>query len=212
VRRAASIDPPDDRLYLGPAGGTPRHLLALAPDADWCRTIVWAKDSRRVAFLIRDQQLAIFDTTTAEHVAMLQLVLADGYPGSQGAREVMLGDDGIVSFERFERGANRALGRETVTIPAGRLSLRMTWADRNTPVTDAWVSVRVADGNDIALRTTAGSDGLVRLPAIGAGPFRAVHITVPGVGVAVLLNVSIRERPLLVRLSVQSGRLVAEAS
>jgi hypothetical protein len=34
---------------------------------------------------------------------------------------------------------------------------------------------------------------------------------VPGVGVAVLLNVSVGESPLEVRLSTQSGRLVAQS-
>ncbi len=57
-----------------------------------------------------------------------------------------------------------------------------------------------------------GADGLVRLPAIAAGPFRAVHISVPGVGVAVLSDVPVTERPLEVKLSTQSGRLVAETS
>jgi len=46
-------------------------------------------------------------------------------------------------------------------------------------------------------------------PAIAEGPFRAIQ-SVPGVGVAVLLNVSLGERPLEVRLSKQSGRVVAQ--
>ena len=98
-----------------------------------------------------------------------------------------------------------------MAIPSRRLSLRMTWAETKQPVENAWVSVRVAEGNDVAVRTTPGADGLVRLPAIAEGPFRAIHISVPGVGVAVLLNVSIGESPLEVRLSKQSGRLVAQS-
>jgi hypothetical protein len=88
----------------------------------------------------------------------------------------------------------------------------MRWADTNAAVNDAWVRVTVVSGNEVAVRTTPGTDGIVRLPAIDAGPFRAVHISVPGVGVAVLLNVSITERPLEVNLSRQSGRLVAETT
>ena len=68
--KAASIDPPDDHLYLGPSGGTARRLMDLAPDSDWCRTIVWTNDSRKVGFLIRDQRLAIFDTATGEQLAI----------------------------------------------------------------------------------------------------------------------------------------------
>jgi hypothetical protein len=212
VRQAASLDPPNDHLYLGPSGGTARRLMGLAPDSDWCRTIVWTSDSRKVGFLIRDQRLAIFDTATDEQLAFLQLVLADGYPGSQGARKVVLRPDGVVSFERFERATDRALGTETATIPGPRLSLRMSWAETNAPVNDAWVSVTVAYGNSVGVRTTPGADGLVRLPAIAAGPFGAVHISIPGVGVAVLSNVPVTERPLKVKLTRQSGRLVAESS
>jgi hypothetical protein len=211
VHQGVSIDPPDDHLYLGPSGGQARRLMDLAPDSDWCRTIIWTNDSRKVGFLIRDQRLAIFDTATGEQLAMVQLVFADGYPGSYGARDIVFRPNGDVSFERFERKGGRPLGRETVTIPGRRLSLRMTWAETKQPVDNAWVSVRVAEGNDVAVRTTPGPDGLVRLPAIAEGPFRAIHISVPGVGVAVLLNVSIGERPLEVRLSKQSGRLVAQA-
>ena len=211
VRQAANLDPPDDHLYLGPSGGSARRLMDLAPDSDWCRTVVWTSDSRRVGFLIRDQRLAVFDSATGEHLAFLQLVPADGYPGSQGARNVVLRPDGVVSFERFDRATNRALGAETAAIPRPRLSLQMSWAETNVPVNDAWVSVTVADGNEIAVRTTPGADGLVRLPAIAAGPFRTVHISIPGVGVAVLSDVSVTERPLEVKLTRQSGRLAAKS-
>ena len=211
VHQEASIDPPDDHLYLGLSGGRPRRLMDLAPDADWCRTIVWTSDSGKVGFLIRDQRLAVFDTATSELLAFTQLVLADGYPGSQGARHVVLQPDGVVSFERYDRATGRALGAEAAAIPVRRLSMRMTWADTHEPVSDAWVSVRAAYGNDVAVRTTPGADGLVRLPAIAAGPFRAVHISIPGTGTAVLLDVPITDRPLEVALSRQSGRLVAES-
>jgi len=184
--------------------------MDLAPDSDWCRTIVWTNDNRKVGFLIRDQRLAVFDSATGEHVAFVQLVLANGYPGSQGARKVVMESAGRVSFERYRRRDGSPLGTETVAIPSRRLSLRMTWAETKQPVENAWVSVRVADGNDFSVRTTPGPDGLVRLPAIAEGPFRAIHISLPGVGVAVLLNVSLGERPLEVRLSKQSGRVVAQ--
>lgn len=198
VRQGLSIDPPDDHLYLGATGTAPRLLMSLAPDADWCRTIVWTADSRRVGFLVRDQQLAVFDTATAEHVAMLSLVKADGYPGSQGARDIVLGAGGRVSFERFERAGNRSLGRETAAIPTERLSLRVTWDDAGTPVKDAWVRVRLADGNTVSIRISPAADGSVRLPSI--------EVTVPGAaGTATLRDVRITRNPLEVGLSGQGG-------
>ena len=49
VHQEASVDHPDDHLYLGPSGGRARRLMDLAPDSDWCRTIIWTSDSRRSA-------------------------------------------------------------------------------------------------------------------------------------------------------------------
>ncbi len=131
--------------------------MRLAPDADWCHSIIWTSDSLTVGFLIRDQQLAVFDAATAEQVAMLPLVKADGYPGSQGARDVRFGDDGrVVSFERFERGSNRSLGREATSIAAERLSLRITWDGDGTIVGEAWVRVRLTDGRDVSIPPSRG--------------------------------------------------------
>lgn len=48
--------------------------MALAPDQDWSRTIVWSPDSRKVGFVINDERLALFDTSTFELDAMLLLV------------------------------------------------------------------------------------------------------------------------------------------
>jgi hypothetical protein len=55
---------------------------------------------------------------------MVVLVHADGYPGSQGARDVTLGTDGRITIERFERATNRSLGRESTAIPLGLSSSR----------------------------------------------------------------------------------------
>jgi hypothetical protein len=47
IRQHLNPDPPDDHLYLVPPDGSPQHLMALAPDQDWSRTIVWSPDSRK---------------------------------------------------------------------------------------------------------------------------------------------------------------------
>ena len=52
---------------------------------------------------------------------MPQLVDANGYPGSQGARKVVLGSDGTVSIERFQRASERGLGTQTAGYRAGLL-------------------------------------------------------------------------------------------
>jgi hypothetical protein len=103
VRQHLNPDPPDDHLYIGRVGGPATHVLALAPDADWCRTIIWTPDSQTVGFLVSDQRLALFNVRTMELIAMTVLVVPDGYPGSQEARNVAIANDGAISFERVVR-------------------------------------------------------------------------------------------------------------
>lgn len=136
-----------------------------------------------------------------------QLVLADGYPGSQGARNVSL-EAGAVSFERFDRHTSRSLGRERLAVPHERLSLRLTDGKTKVPVRDAWISVRVGVGYDVAVRTTPGSDGLVRLPAINAD-YSTLHIKVPGEGTAVLFNLPKHRQPVEVVLARADDGLTA---
>lgn len=96
-------DPPDDHLYLGRTDERARHLMALAPDLDWCRSIFWSPNSRLVGFLINEQRLAVFDVTTGSLIQVRELVKADGYPGNQEARNVSLADAGEVTFDRYLR-------------------------------------------------------------------------------------------------------------
>ena len=104
VRQALNIDPPDDHLYLSVSGGPVRHLMDLPADADWCKTIIWTADSRKVGFLIDDERLAVFDAETATLEALLVLVGSGVYGGMQEARAVSFNHDGTqVSFERFDR-------------------------------------------------------------------------------------------------------------
>ena len=123
VRQHFNNDPPDDHLYLRSAGGHSRRLMDLAPDSDWCTTIIWTRDSRRVGFLIRDQRLAIFDAASGTLAGTAVLVVPDGYPGSQEARAVAFSDDGTrITFERFDR-ASTILRRRTDNIEAPLTSI-----------------------------------------------------------------------------------------
>jgi len=103
VRQHLNPDPPDDHLYIGHVSGPATHVLALAPDADWCRTIIWTPDSQTVGFLVSDQRLALFNARTMKLIATTVLIAADGYPGSQEARNVAIANDGAISFERVVR-------------------------------------------------------------------------------------------------------------
>ncbi len=61
VRNHPDVDPPNQSLWLQPANGAPLKLAQLAPDAEWCNFIVWSADSRRVAFLVSDAILHVYD-------------------------------------------------------------------------------------------------------------------------------------------------------
>jgi len=61
VRNHPDIDPPNQSLWLQASNGAATELTRLAPDADWCNLIVWSADSRRVAFLVSDAILYVYD-------------------------------------------------------------------------------------------------------------------------------------------------------
>lgn len=68
VRNHPTMDPPDQSLWLEPAGGSARMVLRLSADQDWCDTIVWAPDSSLVGFLIQDARLVVARPATGQVV------------------------------------------------------------------------------------------------------------------------------------------------
>lgn len=110
VRQGFNLDPPDDHLFLTTRGRPTRTLMDLAADADWCKTIVWSADSRKVGFVVTDDRLALFDVDTGRLEAFFFLAGSGCCGGPQEARNVALTDDGTeVSFNRFDRAV--VLGR-----------------------------------------------------------------------------------------------------
>jgi hypothetical protein len=92
--------------------------MALAPDADWCRSIFWSPGSRIVGFLINEQRLAVFDVAAGSLIQMREIVKADGYPGSQEARNLSLADNGEVTFDRYLRATTLLRTRDGRSIEA----------------------------------------------------------------------------------------------
>jgi hypothetical protein len=95
----ASIDPPSQSLWLGPVNGSPRKLLRLSEDQDWCNTVVWSADSSTVAFLVQDARLLAFDRSGR---LLLNRWLVDhrDYPPRELARDLSLSVDGSVATFR----------------------------------------------------------------------------------------------------------------
>ena len=61
VRNHPDVDPPNQSLWLQASNGAAAQVARLAPDAEWCNLIVWSADSRRVAFLVSDAVLYVYD-------------------------------------------------------------------------------------------------------------------------------------------------------
>jgi hypothetical protein len=230
VRQHLNSDPPDDHLYIVPPDGIARHVMALAPDRDWCRAIVWSPDNRRVGFAVNDERLAVFDTSTLELEAMLLLVTDD----SHEARAIALTGDSVVSFDLVERALvdvpqrngrtvrvssvriarfrpdsriakpELVLGRRSLTIPAARLQLRMQSPEGRSLAVDGWARMVTPDRRQVHVPFSSTPDGLVRLPAFESGPFAIVEVArLRSRRTAVLHDVAIGETPVNVTIPAQ---------
>ena len=95
MRNHPTIDPPAQSLWLRGTDGAATELRRLVDDMDWCHTIVWSADSARVAFLVQDARLLVFDAPTRRIV--LEKWLVDppgGYPPHLIVRDLTLSEDG----------------------------------------------------------------------------------------------------------------------
>jgi hypothetical protein len=105
VRNHPNVDPPDQSLWLQASDGTANEVARLAPDADWCNLIVWSSDSRRVAFLVSDAIVYVYDRQSQERVFA-------GFVGRRSwdtppryiLRDLSLSDDGSsITFRECDR-------------------------------------------------------------------------------------------------------------
>jgi hypothetical protein len=105
ARRSFSIDPPNDHLFIATRGGSERNVLNLGPDVDWCDTIVWSPDSKKVGFAINDEQLAIFDAETGRLESRMVLTgnTCCGTAPEEARNIVFSADATEVAFDRIRR-------------------------------------------------------------------------------------------------------------
>jgi hypothetical protein len=201
VRQSFNIDPPDDHLYLKGPDGAVVKLLDLAPDADWCRSIIWTPDSSRVAFLVTDNRLSVFDVRSHDHLAEVVLVKIDGYPGSEAARNLAFADEGrTVSFERIDRWSQRLISRETMRLPTTRLRVRLLWADTGAAFGSTWARIVASDGAEMRARVEPAADGVATLPAFRDGLMRLVEFGARQPNKTVIVrNVPTAAEPIVVR-------------
>lgn len=105
VRNHPSTDPPDQSLWLARVNGRPTRLMDLPPDSMWSDEILWSGDSRRVAFVIADSVLLVYEAASAERVfsGFVGRPSRD-YPPRYILEDVSLSSDGrAVTFVECER-------------------------------------------------------------------------------------------------------------
>jgi hypothetical protein len=105
VRNHPEIDPPNQTLWLQPAGGPAVPLAQVPPDAFTCNLIVWSLDSRRVAFVIQDAIIQVFEAETSSRVFSGFVGKRSwDVPASSVLKDVSLSPDGRrVTFRQCER-------------------------------------------------------------------------------------------------------------
>lgn len=104
VRNHVELDPPSQSLWLRSADGDEIQLRRLAPDQDWCDTIVWSADGSRVAFLVQQGRLLVADVTGRVVVERWLVPSPRGSPPRERVEELALSPDGSrASFRRCSR-------------------------------------------------------------------------------------------------------------
>lgn len=105
VRNHPTIDPPDQSIWVGEAGGRLRRVEQLFPDMDWCQAIAWSADSSTVAFVIRRARLRVVRAATGETVYNAWVFEWTGeYPPAIAVKDLALSADGTTaSFRGCDR-------------------------------------------------------------------------------------------------------------
>jgi hypothetical protein len=217
VRRSFSIDPPDDHLFIATRGQSERNVMNLGADMDWCQTVVWSPDSRRVGFAINDEQFVIFEPETGALEARLVLTgdsCCGGAPHE--ARNIAFNADGkeaeaslsgeshrVVSVERPKHSEEKTLGHEVLRVPTSRLRLRVDAAGF-VPSPSISVTATLKSGLTATVRAMRSTDGLYILPAIDDRGFDLLEISLPmginKVARITLKDVTVSTDPVVVTL------------
>jgi hypothetical protein len=94
-----------ETMWIGETRDNAFRVAALAPGAEHCEEISWAKDGFRVGFLVNGYQLRIFDADSLKQVAQVNLIEPDGTPTSHFVRGVTFSQNGAaVTFDDCPRG------------------------------------------------------------------------------------------------------------
>ena len=91
-------------LAIGERPDGAQPVATLTFDNERCDEIVWARDGKRVGFLINGYQLRVFDAFSHAPAGQLDLVPADSKPTTRIARGVTFSDNGAaITFDDCPR-------------------------------------------------------------------------------------------------------------
>ncbi len=94
-----------EALWIGTTREDAVQVAALAPGAERCEEIAWAKDGYRVGFVVNGYQLRIFDPDSRKELKQVNLIEPDGRPSSRFVRGVTFSQTGAaVTFDDCPRG------------------------------------------------------------------------------------------------------------
>jgi hypothetical protein len=92
------------RLSVGDTPDAAQSLATLPFASERCDEIVWARDGKRVGFLINGRQLRLYDAVTRAPAGQIDLVPADSQPSTRIARGVTFSDNGAaITFDDCPR-------------------------------------------------------------------------------------------------------------
>lgn len=116
VRNHPSIDPPRQSLWLVETETGRRHRLArLGEDTHWCQSISWSGDGSKVAFVLQDAYVALYDAASHQKLSEVWLVENDAYPTTREIVDLRLNSDGWQAEYRTCLRRNRRLCSEPRT-------------------------------------------------------------------------------------------------
>jgi hypothetical protein len=93
-----------ESLWLGPSPQNARLVVTLPHGSERCTEIAWARDGKRVGFLINGYQLRLYDAHSSAPAGLVDLVPADSQPSTRIARGITFSDNGAaITFDDCPR-------------------------------------------------------------------------------------------------------------
>ncbi len=180
--------------------------MALGADVAWSRAIFWARDSRRVGFVINDDRVAVFDATSGALEAMFYLLgHGECCGGAEAAKRVALSDDGThVLFDHVRLATVLIQRRDGQTIEApvtAEGEQLLSGRPRHSPevvlehksvavpskrirlrfdppsVATRWVNVIDRHQRWLSVPLTERSGGVLELPAVSDTPIDRLEVS-----------------------------------